>query len=90
MGVLVKLIRSLNDASKLSSIVVSHDVQETSEIADHIYVISNGKVIESGTPGAMMNSDLEWTRQFMHGHADGPVPFHFPAKNLAEDLWEQQ
>ncbi len=90
MGVLVKLIRSLNDASKLSSIVVSHDVQETSEIADHIYVISNGKVIESGSPDAMMNSDLEWTRQFMHGHADGPVPFHFPAKSLAEDLWEQQ
>jgi phospholipid/cholesterol/gamma-HCH transport system ATP-binding protein len=86
MGVLVQLIRSLNDASGLSSIVVSHDVQETAEIADLIYVISNGKVIESGAPEAMVNSDSAWTRQFMQGLADGPVPFHYPAAELADDL----
>jgi len=90
MGVLVKLIRSLNDASKLSSIVVSHDVQETAEIADLLYVISDGKVIQSGTPSAMMDSKLEWTRQFMRGHADGPVPFHYPAVELDKDLWARR
>lgn len=86
MGVVVELIRALNDASRLSSIIVSHDVQETSAIADLIYVISNGKVIESGPPDAMINSESAWTRQFMHGLADGPVPFHYPAPELAEDL----
>ncbi|PLX62175.1 ABC transporter ATP-binding protein [Sedimenticola selenatireducens] len=86
MGVLVELIRALNDASRLSSIIVSHDVQETSAIADLIYVISNGKVIESGQPEAMINSESAWTRQFMQGLADGPVPFHYPAAELAEDL----
>lgn len=88
MGVLVQLIRSLNDASKLSSIIVSHDVQETAEIADLIYVISEGKVIERGAPDAMINSDVAWTRQFMQGLADGPVPFHFPADDLEQDLLE--
>lgn len=86
MGVLVELIRALNDASRLSSIIVSHDVQETSAIADLIYVISNGKVIESGRPETMINSESDWTRQFMQGLADGPVPFHYPAAELAEDL----
>ncbi|WP_275099459.1 ABC transporter ATP-binding protein [Sedimenticola hydrogenitrophicus] len=86
MGVLVELIRALNDASRLSSIIVSHDVQETAAIADLIYVISNGKVIESGGPEAMINSELAWTRQFMQGLADGPVPFHYPAAELADDL----
>jgi phospholipid/cholesterol/gamma-HCH transport system ATP-binding protein len=86
MGVLVKLIRKLNDASRLSSIIVSHDVQETAQIADQIYVISNGRVIESGSPERIMNSELEWTDQFVHGHADGPVPFHYPAADLTEDL----
>ncbi len=86
MGVLVELIRALNDASRLSSIIVSHDVQETAAIADLIYVISNGKVIESGRPEAMINSESAWTRQFMQGLADGPVPFHYPAAELEQDL----
>lgn len=88
MGVVVALIRALNDASRLSSIIVSHDVKETVGIADLIHVISDGKVIESGTPAAMMNSDTEWTRQFMQGLADGPVPFHYPALALEQDLLE--
>ncbi len=88
MGVLVELIRALNDASRLSSIIVSHDVHETAAIADLIYVISNGKVIESGETDVMMNSDSAWTRQFMQGLADGPVPFHYPAAELADDLLE--
>ena len=88
MGVVVALIRALNDASRLSSIIVSHDVKETAMIADLIYVISDGKVIESGPPEAMMGSDIEWTRQFMQGLADGPVPFHYPAAALEQDLLE--
>ncbi|MCP4995783.1 MAG: ATP-binding cassette domain-containing protein [Gammaproteobacteria bacterium] len=86
MGVLVQLIRELNDASGLSSIVVSHDVKETAAIADQIYIISDGKVVEGGSPDQIINSNLEWTRQFMHGLADGPVPFHFPGPALEQDL----
>ena len=88
MGVLVKLIRSLNDASHISSILVSHDVQETLQIADMVFVISGGKVVDSGTPAAMEEAKLDWTQQFVKGLPDGPVPFHYPANDLAEDLLE--
>jgi phospholipid/cholesterol/gamma-HCH transport system ATP-binding protein len=86
MGVLVELIRSLNDAARISSIVVSHDVSETLRIADQVYVISGGKVVESGTPQQLRDSGGEWTRQFIQGLPDGPVPFHYPAPPMADDL----
>ncbi len=86
MGVLVKLIRSLNDASGLTSIVVSHDVQETSAIADHIYLVSQGKVVDQGTPKQVAASASAWTRQFLSGLADGPVHFHYPAPELEQDF----
>ncbi len=86
MGVLIKLIPRLNKASQLTSIVVSHDVEETSNIADVIYVISNGKVIAGGPSEQVANSDSPWVRQFMDGQADGPVPFHFPAEPLETDI----
>jgi phospholipid/cholesterol/gamma-HCH transport system ATP-binding protein len=86
MGVLVKLIRELNDAVHISSIVVSHDVKETASISDDIYVISNGKVVAHGTPREVMESDSEWVTQFMQGLSDGPVPFHYPAPELEQDL----
>lgn len=86
MGVLVQLIRRLNDAARISSVVVSHDVAETSEIADLIYVISNGRVIGSGTPEALNGSGNDWTRQFMNGLPDGPVRFHYKADPLRSDL----
>ena len=86
MGVLLKLIRSLNDASRMTSIVVSHDVAETAEIADHIYLVSGGKVIEHGPTERLMGSENDWTHQFMGGLADGPVPFHYPGASLKEDL----
>lgn len=88
MGVLVQLIRRLNDAARITSVVVSHDVAETAEIADLIYVISNGRVIESGAPQALRDTGGEWTRQFMGGLPDGPVPFHYPAEDLEMDLFE--
>jgi len=86
MGVLVKLIDALNEASRLTSIIVSHDVQETAEIADLIYVISNGRVVDSGETAVLMQSDSAWTRQFMEGLPDGPVPFHYPAPPLEQDI----
>jgi phospholipid/cholesterol/gamma-HCH transport system ATP-binding protein len=86
MGVLVQLIRQLNDAAHLTSILVSHDVAETLQIADRVYVISGGRVIESGTPAELAESGGEWTRQFIQGLPDGPVPFHYPAPPLADDL----
>lgn len=89
MGVLVSLIRDLNSALNICSIVVSHDVPETLSIADYVHIISNGKVVESGTPDNLDNSDSAWTRQFVHGDADGPVPFHYPAEPLLDDLYQE-
>jgi phospholipid/cholesterol/gamma-HCH transport system ATP-binding protein len=86
MGVLAKLIRSLNDAVNLTSIVVSHDVKETSAISDWIYVISGGKVLEYGTPEKLAASESPSVRQFMLGLPDGPVSFHYDALPFMDDL----
>jgi len=86
MGVLVRLIRNLNDALGLTSIVVSHDIEEASSIADYIYLLSGGKVVADGTAEDLANSDSEWAQQFMKGKPDGPVPFHFQADSYASDL----
>jgi len=86
MGVLVTLIRQLNDASRLTSIVVSHDVRETASIADFIYVIAGGRVMAQGTPAMIAAERSAWVRQFMDGLPDGPVHFHYPAPALAADL----
>jgi len=86
MGTLVNLIHRINDAMGLTSIVVSHDVAETAEIADHIYLLSNGKVIEQGSPLQLKQSSSQWVQQFMQGLPDGPVPFHFPGTAYADDL----
>ena len=86
MGVLVKLIYDLNKALGITSVVVSHDVNETASISDYIYVISEGRVVQHGTPDNIEHSDSAWVQQFMGGLADGPVPFHFTADPLMEDL----
>ncbi|WP_296808981.1 ABC transporter ATP-binding protein [Thiocapsa sp.] len=85
-GMLVTLIRQLNDAAGLTSILVSHDVDETARIADHLYVISHGEVIAQGTPREIAADRSAWVRQFMDGLPDGPVHFHYPAPPLADDL----
>lgn len=87
MGVVVQLVRLLNDALDMTSILVSHDIHETVSIADHIYLISNGHVITSGTPEDLINSENEWAKQFMQALPDGPVPFHYPAQAYADALW---
>ncbi len=86
MGTLVNLIHRMNKAMGLTSIVVSHDVAEASEIADHIYLLSGGKVIEQGSPVQIKRSSSLWTQQFMQGLPDGPVPFHYPGDDFAGDL----
>ena len=86
MGVLVRLIRLLNDALGLTSIVVSHDLVETASIADYLYVVGDAQVLGQGTPEELMDSDNPRIRQFMKGIADGPVPFHFPAPDYRRDL----
>ncbi|NOQ13911.1 MAG: ATP-binding cassette domain-containing protein [Methyloprofundus sp.] len=87
LGVLVQLIKTLNHTLHLTSIVVSHDVQETASIADYIYLISAGKVIGHGTPDEIRNTESDWVQQFMQGKADGPVPFHYPANDFGHELF---
>jgi phospholipid/cholesterol/gamma-HCH transport system ATP-binding protein len=89
MGVLVSLIRELNSALNICSIVVSHDVPETLSIADQVHIISSGKLVESGSPEMLRSSQSKWTHQFVHGEADGPVHFHYPAIPLIEDLFAE-
>jgi phospholipid/cholesterol/gamma-HCH transport system ATP-binding protein len=86
MGVLVSLIRGLNESLSMTSLVVSHDIHETASIADQIYVIADGRVIGRGTPEALKESGSTQVRQFMHGDPDGPVPFHYPADDFLEDV----
>ena len=86
LGVLVSLLRRLTDALGLTSVLVSHDVQESLSIADYVYVISEGRVIEHGTPEALRRSASAWVQQFLQGQGDGPVPFHYPAPDYASDL----
>ncbi len=86
MGVLLTLIRGLNEALNTTSLLVSHDIHETVSIADQIYVLSNGKVIGSGSPDVLRDHATPQVRQFMHGSPDGPVPFHYPADDYRFDL----
>lgn len=88
MGVIVRLIRKLNSALNLSSIVVSHDVQEVLGIADYVYIIANKNVVGHGTPNQLLADSSPLVQQFIHGKPDGPVPFHFPAESLWCDLME--
>lgn len=86
MGVIVKLIRELNDALGMTSIVVTHDVEEACSIADHIYLVSDGRIIADGTPAQMRASQSPQVRQFMGGLPDGPVPYHYSARDYRADL----
>lgn len=86
MGVLVRLIKRLNQLLGTTTIIVSHDVEETCSIADYIYLISGGKIIGEGTPLALKQSIEPQIKQFMHGEADGVVPFHYPARPYTEEL----
>lgn len=86
MGVLVRLIKRLNQLLKTTTIIVSHDVEETCSIADYVYIIAGGQVIGDGTPMELKQSTEPRIKQFMHGEADGAVPFHYPARPYTEEL----
>lgn len=86
LGVLVRLIKRLNQLLHTTTIIVSHDVEETCTIADYIYLISGGNIIGQGTPEVLIHSSEPQIKQFMHGEADGVVPFHYPARPYTEEL----
>jgi len=88
MGVVLRLIRQLNDALGISSIVVTHDVHEISQIADTSYILSDGCVVASGRLKELEASSSDIVRQFVGGLADGPVPFHYPAPDYYAQLLE--
>lgn len=88
-GVLVELIKRLNHAANMTSVLVSHDVEESLSIADHVCLLSGGSVILSGTPDEVRSSTDERVVQFLQGLADGPVAFHYPAQNYHEQLLER-
>ena len=86
MGVTANLIRRLNDALGSTSILVSHDVHECFAIADYVYFMSGGKIVAQGTPADMNKSEDPYVKQFVNAAPDGPVPFHYPGRSLADDL----
>lgn len=86
MGVIVNLIRSLNDALGATSIVVTHDVHEAFSFVDYVYFVSAGKVEAEGTPEDLRKSELPFVHQFVYGEADGPVPFHYAAPSYRHDM----
>ena len=86
LGVIGQLIRRLNDALGASSVIVTHDIQESLQIVDYIYFISEGRVAAEGTPDEIRHTKDPFVHQFVHAEADGPVPFHYPAGDYAQAL----
>ncbi len=86
LGVIGDLIRRLTDTLGITSLVVTHDVQESLKIVDYVYFISEGVIVAQGTPKEIRASDLPYVHQFVHGEADGPMPFHYPAREYGLEL----
>ncbi len=86
LGITARLIKNMNQALGATSILVTHDIPETFEIADYVYFIANGKIAAEGTPDDLKASSDPFVKQFVSAEPDGPVPFHYPGKTLAEDF----
>ena len=86
LGVIARLIRTLNDSLGQTSIVVSHDVEECFGIVDYVYFVSAGRIVAQGTPQALRRSAEPFVRQFVRGETDGPIAFHYPAPDYAADM----
>jgi phospholipid/cholesterol/gamma-HCH transport system ATP-binding protein len=86
LGTAARLIRQLNDAMGLTSIVVSHDLEETLHIADQVIIIANGKIAAQGTPDEVRHSDNPLVHQFVNALPEGPVRFHYPADSVDDDF----
>jgi phospholipid/cholesterol/gamma-HCH transport system ATP-binding protein len=82
----LKLIRILNDTLGITSVLVAHEFAAVARVVDHVYLIAAGKIAAQGTPDELTRDDSPWTKQFFGGEADGPVPFHYPARDYALDL----
>lgn len=89
LGVIGQLIRRLNDALGATSIIVTHDVVEAMQIVDYVYFMSEGVVIAQGTPDDIRASGETFVHQFVFGEKDGPVAFHYPARDLREDIYAE-
>src|SRR5262249_20188893 len=87
LGVVGQMIRRLNDALGITSVVVTHDVYESLKIVDYMYFVSEGKIIAQGTAQEVRGSADAFVRQFVDGAPDGPVPFHYPAPSYREELF---
>jgi phospholipid/cholesterol/gamma-HCH transport system ATP-binding protein len=87
LGVVGQLIRKLNDALGITSVVVTHDVYESLKIVDYMYFVSAGKIVAQGTPAEVRASGEAFVRQFVDGEPDGPVPFHYPAPSYRSELF---
>ena len=85
-GVIVRLIRNLNDSLGATSIIVTHDVQEALGVVDYVYFMAAGRIIAQGTPAEIRSSGEPFVRQFVNGSSEGPVPFHYPAPPYDADL----
>ena len=86
LGVIGNLIRRLTDTLGMTSLVVTHDIQESLKIVDYVYFISDGVIEAEGTPAEIKASHLPFVHQFVHGEMDGPVPFHYPSPAYPTDL----
>jgi phospholipid/cholesterol/gamma-HCH transport system ATP-binding protein len=86
LGIIANLIRRLNDALGATSILVTHDVAASLDIVDHVYIVADGRIVADGTPEQIRASTDPLVHQFVHGEADGPVGFHYPAPPLAEQF----
>lgn len=87
LGVLMRLIKKLNNALGITSILVSHDADEVKAISDYLYIIGDGKVKGQGTPEELGHSSNAWADQLINGQPDGPVSFHYPAVSIEKDLF---
>jgi phospholipid/cholesterol/gamma-HCH transport system ATP-binding protein len=86
LGITARLIRDLNNALGATTVLVTHDIEETFEIADYVYFIANGRIGAEGTPDELNRSTDPFVRQFLDASPDGPVPFHYPGQTLEEDF----
>ncbi len=86
ISVIMRLVRSLNDSLGLTSIIVSHDVEEVMHIADYVYILADGKIEQHGTPDMLAASPTAWVSQFLAGSPDGPAAFHYPAAPMKDQM----
>ncbi|HEY4664563.1 MAG TPA: ABC transporter ATP-binding protein [Comamonas sp.] len=89
LGTAARLIRTLNDALGLTSILVSHDLEETFHVADHVVILGAGGIAAQGTPDEVRANPDPLVQQFIHAQPQGPVPFHYPAPSLEQDFGGQ-